>query len=37
MPPVVIHKLADLVFTTAEPFEKAMKVMDNYLKERRSL
>ena len=37
MPPVEILKLAGVDLTTDEPFEKAMKVMDNYLKELRSL
>ncbi len=37
MPPVEILKLAGVDLTTDEPFEKAMKVMDNYLKELKSL
>lgn len=37
MPPVEILKLAGVDLTTDAPFEKAMKVMDDYLKELKAL
>lgn len=37
MPPVEILRLAGVDLTTDEPFEQAMKVMENYLKELKSL
>ncbi len=37
MPPVEILKLAGVDLTTDEPFDKAMKVMQDYLEELRSL